>query len=490
MRIDNLIKCLPSPVVTNRTANIEVSGITHDSRAVTKDTLFIAMRGLVSDGHHYIDQSIKQGAVAVVFDRDDILIPDHVLGICVADSREALPLLAAEFYAHPEEKLRLIGITGTNGKTTSNYFLQHLLNECQIPTGRIGTTGAAFHAQEIDLVHTTPEANDLFYILSTFEKAGAETVTLEVSSHALAQKRVDGLHFSAAIFSNLTQDHLDYHANFDEYLKAKQLLFLGLGNDSLAVINTDDPRSEKIVEGCQARIIRYGTHALADYRLLEQTAIDSGLELRIKTPSDTITIRTNTIGTFNMYNLLSAFATARELGCDLQLLRKATTTLPSVPGRLEMMSNSAPFKVFVDYAHTPDAVETVLQTLSEAFPASKLISVFGCGGDRDKGKRPIMGEIATRLANFSIITDDNPRTEDSLSIINAIAVGCEDRKNFKIIQDRSSAVLDALQAAGDGDVVAILGKGHEPYQEIMGERLPYSDMNIVNQFMEQHGYSA
>jgi len=490
MRLRQLIDNLPSPVNVDHFTDREISGISHDSRNVTVDNLFVAVRGLHSDGHLFIDQAVSQGAVAIVYDRSKIIIPHEVTAILVADSRRALPCLAAEFYGHPEEKLLLLGITGTNGKTTTNYFLQHLLTECGTPAGRIGTTGAEFQDTEIDLIHTTPESNDLFDILHTFRNAGAESVTLEVSSHALAQRRVTGLKFKAAVFTNLTQDHLDYHNNFESYLQAKQLLFKHLDPQALAVINTDDGSAEKIIAGCQARIVRYGYHASADYRILNQTVKETGVELQIKTPGGSLTLRTNTIGTFNMYNLLGAVAAAIELGCDPDLVRQAAESLPRVPGRLESMSNQAPFKVFIDYAHTPDAMETVLETLTKAFPDNHLISVFGCGGDRDQGKRPIMGEIATRLSDSVFITDDNPRTEPSMSIINAIADGCRGRNNYKIIQDRSEAIRAALESAGPGDVIAILGKGHEPYQEIRGERHPYSDMNIVNQFMEQHGYSA
>ncbi len=490
MKLPEIINNIPELVKIAGDLNREISSMTHDSRRVGPDCLFIAVRGLITDGHNFIDLAIKTGALAIVYDRPEITIPEHLTAILVQDSRQALPLLAGNFYQHPERSLTLIGITGTNGKTTSNYFLQHLLMAGGTKTGRVGTTGAALEALEIDLIHTTPEASDLYKLLSTFVEHGAAAATLEVSSHALSQGRVDGLTFQAAIFSNLTQDHLDYHQSFDEYLKAKQLLFKGLSHEAVALVNIDDPSSEDMIAGCRARIIRYGFHSAADYRIDKHSANENGIELQVKTPRESVTVQVNTVGTFNIYNFLSAFATALELGCQLDPIVKAAQTLPCVPGRLEKMNNKAPFKVFVDYAHTPDAMKTVLQTLAEAYPDNRLITVFGCGGDRDQGKRAIMGDIATQLSTQSIITDDNPRTEASMAIIDAIVVGCKDRNNYKIIQDRSTAVKTALIEAEQGDIVAILGKGHEPYQEIMGERKPYSDMDIVKQFMEQHGYSA
>jgi UDP-N-acetylmuramoyl-L-alanyl-D-glutamate--2,6-diaminopimelate ligase len=490
MQLSNTIEKLPEIINIIGDMDIEISSMTYDSRKSTPGSLFVAIRGLKSDGHKFIEKAVSQGATALVYDREDISVPENVSSVLVQDSRKALSFLAANYFNHPEQKLALIGITGTNGKTTSNYFLQHLLSSAGLPTARVGTTGAAFKGVEVDLIHTTPESSDLYELLNAFVEEGANTATLEVSSHALDQRRVDGLDFRIGIFSNLSQDHLDYHNSLEEYLKAKQLLFKNLSSNSIAIINADDASAESIIEGCEAKIIRYGYNSAADYQILSHTVNDDGLEVNINTPNGSLLVQTNTVGDFNVYNLVSALSAALELGCDAKKLLTASRNLPAVPGRLEKMVNRAPFQVFVDYAHTPDAMETVLNTLSEAYPDNKLISVFGCGGDRDQTKRPIMGDIATRISTSAIITDDNPRTESSMDIINAIAVGCAGRSNYKIIQDRSSAVLAALDQASKGDIVAILGKGHEPYQEIMGERKPYSDMNVVDQYMEQHGYSA
>ncbi len=490
MKLNKIISQVQGIIETRGSADAEITGISYDSRQVKTGHLFIAVRGLITDGHDFIYAAIEAGAVGIVYDRADFVIPDDVVAVLVNDSRLILAEIASSYFGHPEDGLKLVAITGTNGKTTTNYFVQHLINESGTPTGRIGTTGAQMAEVDIDLMHTTPESADLYEILAEFVSHGAKAVTLEVSSHALSQNRVEGLAFDVAVYTNLTQDHLDYHGSLEDYLAAKQLLFKGLSKESVAIVNMDDPYAERIIEVCVAKIIRYGYNSNAEYHILDHSINRNGVELTLDTPYGQRVVQVNTVGTFNYYNFLAAYTAAIELECDIEKIERSARTLPAVPGRLEKMNNQAPFQVFVDYAHTPDAMETVLSTLMESYPENRLITVFGCGGDRDQGKRPIMGEIATRLSSQAIITDDNPRSESPMAIIQEIMVGCGERTNYTIIQDRSTALQTALREAEEGDIIAVLGKGHEPYQEIMGERKPYSDMNIVNQFMEQHGYSA
>jgi len=490
MLLDKIIKQVPDVLEVQGDLSTDVAGISYDSRQVEVGHLFIAVRGLITDGHDYIHAAIEAGAQVIVYDRADFVIPDEIVSIRVKDSRLALPIIASSYFGNPEDGLKLVAITGTNGKTTTNYFVQHLLDKSGSKAGRIGTTGAQMQGVDIDLMHTTPESADLYEILAEFVSHGAKAVTLEVSSHALSQNRVDGLTFDVAVYTNLTQDHLDYHGSLEDYLAAKQLLFKGLPKESVAVVNMDDPYAERFIEVCVAKIIRYGYNSNAEYRILDHSINRNGVELTLDTPYGQRAVQVNTVGTFNYYNFLAAYATAIELECDIEKVELSAKTLPHVPGRLEKLQHQAPFQVFVDYAHTPDAMETVLRTLAESYPDNRLITVFGCGGDRDKGKRPIMGEIATRLSTKAIITDDNPRTEAPLSIIQEIIDGCGDRANYSVIQDRTEAINAALKEARSGDIVAVLGKGHEPYQEVMGERKPFSDMSIVDQFMEQHGYSA
>jgi len=490
MQLSEIINQVSDVLRTDGELAVEVSGISYDSRQVETGHLFIAVRGLITDGHDYIFAAIEAGAKVIVYDRPEFVIPGGVSSILVKDSRLALPVIASIYFGHPEEGLKLVAITGTNGKTTTNYFVQHLLDKSGQRAGRIGTTGAQMAGVEIDLMHTTPESADLYEILAEFVSHGAKAVTLEVSSHALSQNRVDGLSFDVAVYTNLTQDHLDYHGSLEDYLAAKQLLFKGLPKESVAVVNMDDPYAERFIEVCVAKIIRYGYNSDAEYRILDHSINRNGVELMLDTPYGQRTVQVNTVGAFNYYNFLAAYATAIELECDIEKVELSAQTLPHVPGRLEKLQHQAPFQVFVDYAHTPDAMETVLGTLADAYPDSRLITVFGCGGDRDKGKRPIMGEIATRLSTRAIITDDNPRSESPMAIIQEIIDGCGERTNYSVIQDRSEAIIAALEEARSGDIIAVLGKGHEPYQEIRGERKPFSDMKIVDQFMEQHGYSA
>lgn len=469
---------------------MEVTGIVHDSRRVLPGNLFVALRGQHVDGHDYILSAISSGASAIIYDRPEWHIPSSVTAVCVEDSRSALPRLAANYYGHPERTLTLFGITGTNGKTTTNYILQHILNYCGKATGRIGTTGAAFKDLKFDLIHTTPEADLIYEILSAFKDRAAAAVTLEVSSHALVQNRVSGLPFQAAVFTNLTQDHLDYHEDFESYLKAKQLLFNMLPSSGTAIINADDPAAEKMVANCPARVVRFGFSPNSDYQIQNLRMKEAGMLLTLRSGSKTWNCQTNAVGKFNAYNVLAAVVVALESGSQLEEVLAACRILPPVPGRLEKMDISAPFQVYVDYAHTPDAMETVLSTLSEAYPSRNLIVIFGCGGDRDKSKRPVMGEIATRIANRVVITDDNPRTEAPMDIIHEIERGCTNRQNYTIIQERAQALRQTLEDAHSGDIIAILGKGHEPYQEINGKRIPYSDMTIVNEYMESYGNSA
>ncbi|MBT3253217.1 MAG: UDP-N-acetylmuramoyl-L-alanyl-D-glutamate--2,6-diaminopimelate ligase [Candidatus Marinimicrobia bacterium] len=490
MQLTNIINQVPDILEAGGDLKTEVTGISYDSRQVQQGHLFIAVRGLITDGHDFIYTAIENGAQVIVYDRSDFVIPENIVSILVQDSRLALPVIASTYFGHPEEGLKLVAITGTNGKTTTNYFVQHLLDKSGSKAGRIGTTGAQMDDVDIDLMHTTPESANLYEILAEFVAHGAKAVTLEVSSHALSQNRVDGLTFDVAVYTNLTQDHLDYHGSLEDYLAAKQLLFKGLPKESVAIVNMDDPHAERIIEVCVAKIIRYGYNSNAEYRILDHSINRHGVELTLDTPYGQRVVQVNTVGTFNYYNFLAAYAAAIELECDIEKVELSAKSLPMVPGRLEKIVNQAPFQVFVDYAHTPDAMKTVLSTLAESYPDNRLITVFGCGGDRDKGKRPIMGEIATRLSSKAIITDDNPRTEAPLNIIQEIIAGCGERSNYSIIQDRTEAINAALLEAEPGDIVAVLGKGHEPYQEIMGERKPFSDMTIVDQFMEQHGYSA
>ncbi len=312
MRLPNIIHQVSDILETRGDLDLDVSGISYDSREVQQGHLFIAVRGLVTDGHDFIYTAIEAGAQVIVYDRPDFVIPENVVSILVRDSRLALPVIASTYFGHPEKGLKLVAITGTNGKTTTNYFVQHLLNQSGTKTGRIGTTGAQMNGLNIDLMHTTPESADLYEILAEFVAHGAKAVTLEVSSHALSQNRVDGLTFDIAVYTNLTQDHLDYHGSLEDYLAAKQLLFKGLPKESVAIVNIDDPYAERIIEVCVAKIIRYGYNSIAEYHILDHSINHNGVELTLDTPFGQRVVQVNTVGTFNYYNFLAAYAAAAE----------------------------------------------------------------------------------------------------------------------------------------------------------------------------------
>ena len=476
MLLDKIIKQVPDVLEVQGDLSTDVAGISYDSRQVEVGHLFIAVRGLITDGHDYIHAAIEAGAQVIVYDRADFVIPDEIVSIRVKDSRLALPIIASSYFGNPEDGLKLVAITGTNGKTTTNYFVQHLLDKSGSKAGRIGTTGAQMQGVDIDLMHTTPESADLYEILAEFVSHGAKAVTLEVSSHALSQNRVDGLTFDVAVYTNLTQDHLDYHGSLEDYLAAKQLLFKGLPKESVAVVNMDDPYAERFIEVCVAKIIRYGYNSNAEYRILDHSINRNGVELTLDTPYGQRAVQVNTVGTFNYYNFLAAYATAIELECDIEKVELSAKTLPHVPGRLEKLQHQAPFQVFVDYAHTDDALQQVLKTLRE-ITDERLHVVFGCGGNRDVGKRHKMGAAAARYADVVWVTTDNPRHESPESIAAQVVEGCRsvNAGYCQLELDRARAIDEALRGAQPGDTVLLAGKGHETYQEIQDAVLPFDD---------------
>lgn len=488
MLLLELIENVPGIKIVDGSTEVEINAVTLDSREVGQGSLFCAIQGLQTDGHQYIPQAVAAGASAILCDRAEDLENPGVTRILCENTREVLPLVAARFHGKPAERLDMIGITGTNGKTTTAYFVQHLLNQSGKPTGRIGTTGISYGEIEHSSLHTTPESSDLQAMLSGMLAAEMEAVVMEVSSHALHQHRVKGIPYRVALFTNLSQDHLDYHSDLEDYLAAKRILFEDLNPGSIAIVNADDPRSEAILAGCKARIVSLAVNASADYRILAWEQQAELVHLQVQTPIGEMSFKARTVGMFNYYNVLSAIAICVEMGINSRLIQNALETLPIVPGRLEDASGSAPFRIVVDYAHTPEAIERVLGVLRTSYPEARLLTVFGCGGDRDRNKRPQMGQIATSLSDKSFITDDNPRTEPSDQIIQDIIKGVAEDADYKVINDRREAVETALNTAKTGDVVAILGKGHEDYQEIMGKRIPFSDIEIIKTYRADHGY--
>ncbi|MDQ6929428.1 MAG: UDP-N-acetylmuramoyl-L-alanyl-D-glutamate--2,6-diaminopimelate ligase [Candidatus Eremiobacteraeota bacterium] len=438
-----------------------------DSRAVQPGSVFVALRGLHTDGHRFVDDAVARGARVIVLETPAAL-PDGVRGVVVADSARALSALASIFYGHPAQGLVMIGITGTNGKTTTAHMVDAILNEAGLPAAAVGTLGATFGTQHWPLKNTTPLAHDLHEMLAVLRDAGAKAVAMEVSSHALALQRVADVRFRVSALTNITRDHLDFHETFDAYWSAKRSLF---ERSDAAVLNADDPLGARWAKEFQIPVLTYSMSGPADI-------IASHIGLRADGSAFVVGETTYTLpipGRFNIANALAAIGIARTLGIEEAACRRGLSTLKQVPGRMEIIAGAG-IAVVVDYAHTPDALRNALRTLRET-TAGKLYVVFGAGGDRDRGKRPQMGRVAAELADSVIVTSDNPRTEDPGEIAADILAGTGTGRH-QLILDRQEAIVRAIHDALPGDVVLIAGKGHEPYQ-IIGERVLNFDDRAV-----------
>lgn len=471
----------------------EIEGLTYDSRQIKPGYLFVALKGHALNGHDYLTDAVRNGAVALVAEEFKGL-QENLAKVRVPNSREALSKLAIQFYGHPFKGMNLIGITGTNGKTTTSYILESILSAAGATPGVIGTINYRFLGKTHSAPVTTPESLDLMRFLREMADGGVTDVILEVSSHALDQKRTGDCPFRMAIFTNFSRDHLDYHNTMEEYFKAKSLLFQGLkkskkGNGTRAIINTDDPKGEQLVSLTEAPVMTYGLGQKCHVRANSISADRTGLKAKLITPVGDKDIRSPLIGEVNIYNVLAASAAAISLNIDLDAVAEGTERLRVVPGRLELVENSRGLALVVDYAHTPDALLKTLKTLRPLVDG-RLITVFGCGGDRDKGKRYEMGFVAGKNSDLVFITSDNPRSEDPLSIIAQIEKGTQKSgiiplnsssqrqftgSGYFIEVDRRKAICKAVAMAGERDLVLIAGKGHEDYQIIGGERKSFDD---------------
>jgi len=464
--------------------DIRINGITSNSKKAEDGFLFCAVRGDNTDGHKYIEAAITNGAKSILLENMPDKISENVTYLEVDNTMQATPIVAANYYNNPTKKIKLIGITGTNGKTTTSYILDSILKKDKLNSGIIGTIEISYNGITKSSSMTTPDSIELTKILSEMRDNEVNTVSMEVSSHALDRNRVDGCHFDAAIFTNLTQDHLDYHGSLENYFNSKKKLFTKLLEDSgkqgkLAIINVDDEYGLKLLDEIGCRALTYSLKpGNADIFPLEYDISSSGIKAEINTPLGKIKLSTNLIGEHNLYNILSAIGTAQGLDTPADVIEDALSGTINVPGRLERVENNTGIDVFVDYAHTPDAIENVLNALIP-LKKGRIITLFGCGGDRDRGKRPKMGKIAARLSDFVIITSDNPRTEDPEIILNEIEKGLKtkasDNTNYIKIPDRKEAIEFALEKADSGDIVLLAGKGHEDYQIIGNERIDFDD---------------
>ncbi len=460
-------------------ANLEVKGITCDSKAVKKGFVFVAVKGAQQDGSRFIQDAIAHGAGIVVVGKKkrEIEIPAKVKLLLVNDCRKFLAESCAEFYCHPSEKIKVIGITGTNGKTTVAYLIEAIAKKAGYACGVIGTINHRFKDYKIAAKNTTPGPGQLQELLSKMLKQRIKYCAMEVSSHALDQQRVAGVNFTQAIFTNLTQDHLDYHKNLESYFQAKADLFRALSPASVAIINNDDQYSRRLKQLTRAKLITYGIRNKADLLARDIKFSISGSSFTLSSPKIKAKIKTNLVGEHNIYNILAAIAWGVSENLDFRDIQSAIKNFKTVPGRLEKVSGRRGYDIFVDYAHSPDALLNVISAL-RPLVKRKIVVIFGCGGERDKLKRPKMGEIVTRLADYAIITSDNPRSEDPLRIIRDICAGIR-KNNFRVIPDRFKAIQTGLRLAEKDDCLIIAGKGHENYQILKNKALYFSDRKAV-----------
>lgn len=492
-----LKKVLENIRIIEMTGNpdIEIRGISSDSRKADEGFLFCAVRGENTDGHKYLDSAISNGAKALLVEEIPEEIKSNITYAVVENSMQSTPIAAANYYQNPSKEMRLIGITGTNGKTTTSYIMDSIWKEEGSRSGIIGTIEITYGDVNITASMTTPDSIELTRLLGNMRDNETDTVSMEVSSHALDRNRPDGCHFDVAVFTNLSQDHLDYHGSIENYYSSKKKLFTNLLNKSekpgkLAVINADDQYGAKLVEETQCKTVTYSVKSKncdiypSDYELSA-----SGIKAEIVTPKGNINLNSELIGEHNLYNILAAVGSATGLDTPLSIIESALSGKINVPGRLERIENGDGINVLVDYAHTHDALENVLSALAP-FKKRKIITVFGCGGDRDRGKRPRMGKVSAAYSDFVIITSDNPRTEDPDEIIEEIEAGLKsinfNEKNYIKIKDRKEAIEYALDMADENDIVLLAGKGHEDYQIVGNKRFDFDDRQVASNYFKQN----
>ena len=462
--------------------DISINKIDFDSRNIVENDVFVAIRGTVSDGHDFIEKALNLGAVAIVCDTFPEILIEGITYIQVKDTNKALAYMAANFFGNPSKKLQLVGITGTNGKTTIASLLYQLFKKAGFKVGLLSTVKIMVDEVEYKATHTTPDSITINHYLNEMILAGVEYCFMEVSSHGVHQKRTEGLHFVGGVFTNLSHDHLDYHSTFSEYRDVKKSFFDNLSKEAFALSNIDDKNGLVMLQNTSAKKLTYALKSYADYKaqILENQL--SGLLLKINGNEVWVKL----IGTFNAYNLLAIYGTAVQLGMESLEVLRLLSNLESVSGRFQFIVSDTNITAIVDYAHTPDALENVLKTINDIRTKNEqLITVVGCGGNRDKAKRPIMANIATELSDKVVLTSDNPRNENPEVIIQEMELGVASqnyKKSVSII-DRKQAIKTACQLAQANDIILIAGKGHETYQEIQGVRHDFDDMKMVTEFL-------
>ncbi|MEQ1859353.1 MAG: UDP-N-acetylmuramoyl-L-alanyl-D-glutamate--2,6-diaminopimelate ligase [Chthoniobacteraceae bacterium] len=480
MRLEALLKAI-QPLKVDGPLDRQISAITYDSRRIGPGSLFVALKGEKADGAEFIPRAVDAGAEAIVSEGD--AISGRATGVWVKDAREAMADLAAEFFGHPARELKVAGVTGTNGKTTTTFLLKHICERFLWRCGLIGTVQYQIGDRVLPASRTTPESLDVHDLLRQMIDEGCKAASMEVSSHALSQLRVRGVEFDVAVFTNLTQDHLDYHKTMEAYFRAKASLFTDLAEQqkkAKAVINLDDGYGQRLMQllGDSVPVVTYGVGARAQFRASNMRVDFNGTSYQLDANGKSYLVRLPLIGAFNVYNSLAAIAAAWVLNINVRQSLLALAEAPPVPGRLQPVIAQRNFKVFVDYAHTDDALLNVIKTCRDLRPA-RVIVVFGCGGNRDRGKRFRMGAVVDANADFAVVTSDNPRKEEPAAIIDDILPGMP-RKRYEVIIDRREAIRRAIDLAGDRDIVLIAGKGHETYQEFADHTIPFDDVAVAS----------
>ncbi len=473
------------------THEVEINKLQYDSRKVQRDDCFVALKGTTSDGHAYLQGAINQGVKVVVL-QDDNALPDSfcmhvgVIKVVVPDTRKTLAMMSSNFYGHPSKKLKFIGVTGTNGKTTTSHLVKSILEAAGEKVGLVGTIEYKIGDRVIPATHTTPESLELNELFASMVEEKCTSVSMEISSHALDQSRVYGLDFNVAIFTNLTQDHLDYHGTMEKYFEAKKTLFMDLKPSGCAVINHDDRRGVQIRDAITTKAISYGITSAADVQVKNMKFSITGTALTLSNGHGEFTFTMPLIGKFNVYNVLAAYSAGIALGIPREQIITGINNLKNVRGRFERIVSPKGWTGIIDYAHTPDALENCLKTIHEILPTQnrgRIITVFGAGGDRDKAKRPLMGRIAGEYSDIVIVTTDNPRTENPEKIIDDIMHGVIRHASVLREIDRRTAIERAVNCAQRGDVILVAGKGHEDYQVVGQEKIHFSDREVLENLL-------
>ncbi len=494
MNIKNIQQLIPRSELRIKSEDIPLTGLSHDSRKVDPGSLFICISGVKMDGHQFAEVAVKSGAVALVVEK---YLPElsHVPQLIVEDARKAESIISACFYGYPSRKMSVIGVTGTNGKTTTTYLLEAILKAAGHNPGVIGTIEYRYAGKSVPSKNTTPSSLELNALLAEMVKEGCDQLIMEVSSHSLVQERVDGIDFDYGIFMNITRDHLDYHETMENYLAAKCLLFEKLGRDhdkgfpKKSLINLDDPMAEKVITSSSVPVLTFGIDKKADIQASNINLSVSGVSFDVVTPSGKASLKLQLSGLFNVYNSLAAISLAEAMSIPLETACKALESITCIPGRFQQVDKGQDFLVVVDYAHTDDALKNLLNAARD-ITQGKMIIVFGAGGDRDRGKRPLMGEIAARNADQIIITSDNPRNEDPARIALDIEIGVkrvsDSEGRYKVILDRDEAIKEAIYLAHPGDSVLIAGKGHETYETFANNfSIHFDDVEVSAKYLEE-----